>query len=178
MQFRVDCDVNKGSQGINAKSVQGVEQRENSGHGRVDKYVVPNYVFHHPDGKVTRSLEGYQEHLGRAYNAFPDLHFTLDDMIVEGDRVVSRWTLTGTHKKAHVGIPATNKKLKVWGITIDRFAKSKIVESWERFDTQSNATTRRHTHTKKGKIASTDTIPISVSFSFSFCECKTSVRRS
>jgi steroid delta-isomerase-like uncharacterized protein len=102
-----------------------------------DKYVVPKYVFHHPDGKVTRSLEGYKKHLSRAYNAFPDLHFVLDDIIMEGDRVVSRWTLTGTHKKAYVGIPATNKRLKVWGITIDRFAKGNIVESWERFDTLS-----------------------------------------
>ncbi len=68
-------------------------------------------------------------------DAFPDLHVTLDDIIVEGDKAAIRFTGTGTHKGELMGIPATNKKATWSSVEIDRFAGGKFVESWERFDT-------------------------------------------
>jgi predicted ester cyclase len=102
-----------------------------------DELAVPDYVFHGGSGKDDHSLRDYKKRLNAVYNAFPDLHFTLDDMIVEGDKVANRWTLTATHKGEFEGIPATNKKVKIWAISIDRLAGGKFVESWERFDTLS-----------------------------------------
>lgn len=67
-------------------------------------------------------------------NAFPDLRFTVDEQIVEGDKVVTRWTARGTHKGELVGVPATGKSSTVTGIAVDRIADGKITESWGIFD--------------------------------------------
>jgi steroid delta-isomerase-like uncharacterized protein len=62
--------------------------------------------------------------------AFPDLHVSVDDQIVEGDKVVTRWTAHGKHQGIHYGVAATGKKMKNTGIGIDRIVDGKIVESW------------------------------------------------
>jgi len=67
-------------------------------------------------------------------NAFPDIRFTIDEQIAEGDKVVTRWSADGTHKGELVGIPATGKTSTVTGITVDRFVNGKIAESWAIFD--------------------------------------------
>jgi steroid delta-isomerase-like uncharacterized protein len=67
-------------------------------------------------------------------NAFPDLHFTIDEQIAEGDKVVTRWTADGIHKGELLGMPATGKSSTVSGIVVDRFANGKIAESWSIFD--------------------------------------------
>jgi predicted ester cyclase len=68
------------------------------------------------------------------YDAFPDMHVTIDDMVAEGDKVAARVTMTGTHKGEIMGIPPTNKKVTVSLIVIDRFAGGKIVEDNGQFD--------------------------------------------
>jgi predicted ester cyclase len=67
-------------------------------------------------------------------NAFPDLRFTIDDQIAEGDKVVTRWTANGTHQGELAGIAPTNKTSTVTGIVVDRIANGKIAESWGIFD--------------------------------------------
>ena len=67
-------------------------------------------------------------------NAFPDLHFTIDEQIAEGDKVVTRWSAQGTHKGELAGIPATGKSSTVTGVTVDRIANGKIAETWGIFD--------------------------------------------
>jgi predicted ester cyclase len=66
---------------------------------------------------------------------FPDIHFTVDDIFVEGDKVALRWTLRGTHKGEFAGVPPTNKQVAIWGISVDRISGGKIAETWERYDT-------------------------------------------
>jgi steroid delta-isomerase-like uncharacterized protein len=82
-----------------------------------------------PDGP-----EGMRQYVSYYRNAFPDTHFTIDEQIAEGDRVVTRWTAHGTHKGELPGIPVTGKAATVSGMTVDRFANGKIVESWGLFD--------------------------------------------
>ena len=67
-------------------------------------------------------------------NAFPDLHFQLEDVIAEGDRVVSRITASGTHERDLPGIPATGRHVSVSGIVIARYEDGKAVEDWVSFD--------------------------------------------
>ena len=67
--------------------------------------------------------------------AFPDLHVNIDDLIAEGDKVVQRWTATGTHQGDLMDIPASGKSITFTGITIYRFADGKIVELWWAWDT-------------------------------------------
>ena len=78
--------------------------------------------------------EGAKQFITMYRNAFPDLRFTIDEQISEGDKVVTRWTAHGTHKGELLGIPATGKSSTVTGISIDRIVNGKIVESWGIFD--------------------------------------------
>jgi len=66
--------------------------------------------------------------------AFPDLKVTTDDIIAEGDKVVIRWTVTGTHQGELMGIPASGRQVTWPGFTIYRFADGKIVENWWAYD--------------------------------------------
>jgi len=73
-------------------------------------------------------LKDFKQAESEWYDAFPDLHVTIDDMVAEGDKVATRLTWTGTHKGEIMGIPPTNKKVTISLIVIDRIAGGKIVE--------------------------------------------------
>ena len=66
--------------------------------------------------------------------AFPDLHYTIEDLIAEGDKVTVRWTATGTHRGELQGIPPTGKQVTVTGIDIFRCENGKAVEGQSNFD--------------------------------------------
>ena len=65
---------------------------------------------------------------------FLDLHFTIEDMVAEDDKIVVRWTASGTHKGELMGIPPTNERVTVTGMSMDRVAHGKLVESWINWD--------------------------------------------
>jgi predicted ester cyclase len=67
--------------------------------------------------------------------AFPDVRFTINDQFADGDKVATRWTVTGTNKGALMGIPPTGKHSTVSGITIDRYQNGKAIESFTNWDT-------------------------------------------
>jgi len=102
----------------------------------VDEIVAPDHVDHGPStlpGMPT-GPEGSKMVVTIYRNAFPDIHFTIDEQIAEGDKVVTRWTGRGTHKGELAGIPATGKSATVTGVGVDRIVNGKIVESWGIFD--------------------------------------------
>jgi steroid delta-isomerase-like uncharacterized protein len=101
----------------------------------IDETCAPNVVYHQAAGTDIRGLKNFKQFFSDMFNAFPDFHMTIDDIVAEGDKAVIRYTYTGTHKGAFMGIPATNKKVTGWTIQIDRFAGGKCVEAWERTDT-------------------------------------------
>jgi predicted ester cyclase len=78
--------------------------------------------------------EWLQGLLRDVYGAFSGLHHTFEDQIAEGDKVVSRFTLHGTHTNAFQGIPPTGKAVTIHEIVIDRFAEGKVVEHWASVD--------------------------------------------
>ena len=99
----------------------------------VDEFIDINCVFHtfEKDLKGPAQFRQYAEEL---FAAFPDIHFTIEDLIGERDKVVSHWTLTVTQRGEFLGIPATNKKIKFQGATILLIAKGKVVELWAYWD--------------------------------------------
>jgi predicted ester cyclase len=101
----------------------------------IDKTCADNMVFHSGVGKETRGLNELKQYMSMLCDAIPDCHITIDDMVVEGDKVAYRYTLTGTHKGVFMGIPATNKKVAIWILAFDHFVGAKMVEGWSRFDT-------------------------------------------
>jgi len=102
-----------------------------------DELISPSIVYHTAAGTDLRGLKDVKQFFSGMYDAFPDFHMTIDDIIAEEDKAVVRYTWTGTHKREFMGIPATNKKVTGWTIQIDRFVGGKMVEAWERMDTLS-----------------------------------------
>lgn len=80
-------------------------------------------------------LAGLQDILRAMRAGFPDLVFSIEEQISEGDKVVSRFTWTGTHHGAFLGIPPTGKTVRVWGIVIDRLVEGRIKETRILMDT-------------------------------------------
>ena len=78
--------------------------------------------------------EGFKQFVSIYRSAFPDVHFTIEDMSAEGDKVVTRWTARGTHEGELMGIPATGKRTTTAGINIVRFEGGKAVEEWSSWD--------------------------------------------
>lgn len=103
----------------------------------IDELHATDIVCHGGGGEETRGLKDLKRDLIEWFNAFPDLHFTVSDMVVEGDKVAIRYTWTGTHKGEIQGILPTNKKVTMWEIQIDRIAGGKFAEIWARYDTLS-----------------------------------------
>jgi steroid delta-isomerase-like uncharacterized protein len=72
--------------------------------------------------------------IGAFRTGFPDWHCVIDDFVVEGDKVVNRWTGKATHTGNFFGIPATGKSVVVEGITIHQIADGRIVADWSQSD--------------------------------------------
>ena len=89
-----------------------------------------NYVYHGPMGMESKGPDGFKQVVTMFRTAFPDLHITVDDMVAEGDKVVSRWTFRGTHKGEFMGIAPTGKQVTGPGILITHFVGGKEVEAW------------------------------------------------
>jgi len=77
-------------------------------------------------------LADFKKFIAESRRAFPDLHNTIEEMIAEGDKVVFRWTMRGTHRGEYEGVAPTGKPITFTGITIVRLANGKIVE--DRFE--------------------------------------------
>ena len=102
----------------------------------LDEIVAPNHVNSGPGALpgLPAGPEGFKQLIMLYRNAFPDVHFHIDEQIAEGDKVVTRWTAHGTHQGELTGIPPTGKSTTVTGIGVDRILNGKIVESWGIFD--------------------------------------------
>jgi len=101
----------------------------------IDELHAANYVSHGATGDDIGGLKEYKQETSDFFSMCPDIQLTIEDIVVEGDKIVTRWTMTGTHTGEHKGIAPTNKKVTVWGISIDRVANGRFVETWERYDT-------------------------------------------
>jgi predicted ester cyclase len=76
-----------------------------------------------------KGIEGYRQFLDIYFTAFPDIHMTIEDEVGEGDKVVQRATVHGTHKGNLMGIPPTGKQITMAFMSIVRYADGKWVES-------------------------------------------------
>ena len=100
----------------------------------VDAFYPPDVVWHMPEQDL-RGIEEAKQFVSSFLEAFPDVGFSVEDLIAEGDKVVSRYTIRGTHQgETEEFGPPTGRQMELEGITIHRFEDGKIVEEWERYD--------------------------------------------
>jgi steroid delta-isomerase-like uncharacterized protein len=95
-----------------------------------------DFVGHDPTmPEGIRGVEGARQFAASMRSAFPDLTCTIEDQIAEGDKVVSRWSASGTHQgeTEEMG-PPTGNRMEITGVSIERISEGKVVESWDHYD--------------------------------------------
>jgi steroid delta-isomerase-like uncharacterized protein len=98
-----------------------------------EEIYAPDYVAYEPTGEI-RGVEGAKQFALTYREAFPDMQVTQEDQIVDGDKVVTRFTFRGTHQGELEGIAPTGNQVEVTGITIQRISEGKIAEEWLNYD--------------------------------------------
>jgi len=96
--------------------------------------VTPTFTFQGPIRKV-EGLDAFRQFVAAIRTTFPDLHFAIEDLIAEKEKVVICWTMVGTHKNEFMGIAVTGRQFRVPGATIVRLSGGKIAEArpyWDR----------------------------------------------
>jgi steroid delta-isomerase-like uncharacterized protein len=96
---------------------------------RADALVKSDFIELDPLPGQQQGREGLKEIIGHIRNAFPDTKWVVDEMVAEGDKVVTRFHWTGTNLGPFLGIPATGKPVKVSGVVIDRLEEGKMADS-------------------------------------------------
>jgi predicted ester cyclase len=96
----------------------------------IDELVEPDAVVHTPLPIEATGAQLLKEAFARLLRAYPDLHITVEDVIEEGDKIVSRNTVTGTHQGDYMGVPPTGTAVTYNEIGIVRFAGGRIAETW------------------------------------------------
>ena len=96
----------------------------------IDELFDRQFIRHDLDPANGQGRKQNEEFIRRMRSTFPDLHFSIDDVIAKGDKVVTRYHFEGTHLGDALGFKATEKKVTYTGILIQRFENGKIVEQW------------------------------------------------
>ena len=113
-----------------------IEEVINQGHlDAANEIVEENFVELDPLPGQQQGREGLKGVIGMMRSAFPDIHWVADETIAAGDKVVTRFTWTGTHRGTFLGIPATGRPVSVKGVVIDRLAGGKMADSRILMDT-------------------------------------------
>lgn len=96
----------------------------------IDAFVAPTIIDHSLPPGTPGGIESVRQAVTMLLTAFPDLHLTLEDIIVEGDRVAVRCTMRGTHQGASLGMPPTGKQFTIPGVSLFHLDSGKVVEAW------------------------------------------------
>ena len=96
---------------------------------RVDDLVAVDFVEVEPLPGQQQGREGLKQVISVFRTAFPDIHWVIEEMVGEGEKVFSRFTWHGTHRSEFFGVPATGKQITVKGMVVDRVVAGKMVES-------------------------------------------------
>ena len=113
-----------------------VEEVINQGRFEVaDEIVALDFVELDPLPGQRQGREGLKEVIAMMRAGFPDIHWVTEETVEQGEKVVSRFTWTGTHKGTFLGIPATGKSVSVKGVVIDRVVGGRMTDSRILMDT-------------------------------------------
>ena len=92
-----------------------------------------DYIYHGPAGEL-RGRDGIRGLWGVFLTGFPDLHSTIEGMVSQGDKVVLRWRVEGTHTGEFMGVAPSNMKITLGITEIFRVENGQLVEAWDQFD--------------------------------------------
>ena len=96
----------------------------------IDEVFEPDVLIRTPRPVQATGAQALKQVWAILLRAFPDVHITVEDVIAEGDKVVARDTVTGTHQGEYMGVPPTGRSVTYNEIFILRFVKGRIAETW------------------------------------------------
>jgi steroid delta-isomerase-like uncharacterized protein len=96
----------------------------------IGDFVTKDYVRHDPNTPEVRGSDAEQQLVAMYIAAFPDLRFTIEHLVAEGDMVLARLIARGTHRGELKGIPPTGKQIEVAAMELYRLTDGKIAEQW------------------------------------------------
>lgn len=99
-----------------------------------DELIASDFVDHNPLPGLPPNKDGFKQSFVIFHDTFPDMHYEIDDIIAEEDKVVVRWTATGTQKGELMGIPPTGRSISVTGMDIFRIVNNQLAELWLSWD--------------------------------------------
>ena len=111
---------------------EGVFNRKNT--AALDEFIEPQAVDHSAPPGAPGGIAGARQFVEMFLSAFPDVRFTVEDLIAEGDRVVASLTQSGTHQGIFLGLSPTGKRVQITGMEIFLLTGGKIVEHWNYYD--------------------------------------------
>jgi len=98
-----------------------------------DELFAPTYIHRTPTTTLP-DLAAFKQMISDFRAGVPDVQVTIQDLLTDGDKIITRWVLTGTHQGELLGIAPTNKSITLSGITIQRVENGRIAESWAEFN--------------------------------------------
>lgn len=96
--------------------------------------IADSYVHHSPSAPDVVGVDAMADLVRSFRRSFSDIELIIDDMVAQGDRVVTRLRISALHSGHYDGVPATGRRVMLHGMAIDRIADGKIVEGWEMSD--------------------------------------------
>lgn len=100
-----------------------------------NELVHDRYYIH--DREIAEQLQGpelYKALARKTREIFPDMRFTINDIVIDDDEIALRWTMTGTHEGPMSGLDPTGKHVEMAAIEINRFENGKLIETWTQSD--------------------------------------------
>ena len=99
-----------------------------------EEIISASYVNHNAAPGEGPGRTGLTQFVADLHRAFRDLNVTIEEQLVDGDKVTTRWTVTGIHQGEFAGIPATGKAVAITAINIHRVVNGQIQEGWLNWD--------------------------------------------
>jgi len=131
-KFRAQAKVEEQNKALARRVMEALNKGDPNS---IKELMAPEFVRYSPSTTIDiRSLEEFVEAIKMIHSGLPDIHISIEESYAEGDRVISRYTMRGTHQGEFVGIPATGNKIETSGILIFRIENGKVVEMREEFD--------------------------------------------
>jgi predicted ester cyclase len=132
-KFRTQAELEEQNKAL---MLRAVEEWNRGSNEFFMENTVPDYAYYSPSGNSRpMSRERTDENITALWKGFPDLRFTIEEVVAEGDKLTTRFSFTGTHLGEFMGIPATGNKIEVTGLIISLIKNGKFVEDREEIDT-------------------------------------------
>lgn len=104
----------------------------------IEELLAPDGIIHRLDefGRDATGPAAFREFFVRFRSAFPDIHITINDSVMEGDKIACHWTAEATHSSDSLGFPATGKRIRITGMSFARIRNGQVIEglnNWDQF---------------------------------------------